>query len=486
MKKLKVGIYIRVSTREQAESGYSIHEQEDRLKKLAELNNWIVYKVYSDPGYSGAKLDRPALTEMLKDIEKGKVQKVLVYKLDRLSRRQRDTLYLIEDIFNANNVDLVSMTENLDTGSPIGVALIGLLSTFSQFERDTITERMQIGMDARAKEGLFHGGMYYPIGYDYNDGELVVNEYEAMQVRKIYDLYQDGMSINGITNFMRNQGYTKKYGDWHDSAVRSVLFSEVYTGVITWKGQTYPGKHKALISLEEFEKVQTLKKQRAISSPHNNKNPFTRTSLLGGLVWCGNCGARYYTKTQSTKGYKSTDPNKKMIRYYTCYSRGKTNKRMIKDPNCKNPSFNMNKLDGIILGEVRKLAIDEDYFNNIIARSDIKDPEIDTNALKGRITDIDKQINKLIDLYQLGNIDFNVINEKIEKLTLEKQTIENDIDKFNEEIPSINMTEVKNIIVTLPEILDNGDREEIKSVVHSLIESILIYDDAIEINWKFQ
>ena len=486
MRKIKVGIYIRVSTQEQAESGYSIHEQEDRLKKLAEINNWIVYKVYSDPGYSGAKLDRPALNEMIKDIERGKIQKTLIYKLDRLSRRQRDTLYLIEDIFNANNVDLVSMTENLDTGSPIGVALIGLLSTFSQFERDTITERMQLGMDSRAKEGLFHGGMYYPIGYDYNDGELIVNEYEAMQVRKIYDLYQDGMSIHGITNFMRNHGYTKKYGAWHDSAVRSVLFTEVYTGVITWKGQTYPGKHKALVSLEEFEKVQTMRKQRAISNPNYNKNPFTRTSLLGGLIWCGNCGARYYTKTNVVKRYKGTDPNKKPLRYYTCYSRGKTAKRMIKDPNCKNPSFNMEKLDAMILGEIRKLAIDEDYLNDILDGSDIKDPEINLNALKDRITDIDKQINKLIDLYQLGNIDFNVINEKIEKLTTEKQTIENDIDNFNDESPGMSMDEVRDIIITLPEILDNGDKEEIKSVVHSLIESILIYDDAIEINWKFQ
>lgn len=159
MKKIKVGIYIRVSTQEQAEAGYSIHEQEERLKKYAEINNWIVYKVYSDPGYSGAKLDRPALTEMIKDIEKGKIQKVLVYKLDRLSRRQRDTLYLIEDIFNVHKVDFVSMTEQIDTGSPLGRAMIGILATFAQLEREQIRERMQVGLDARAKEGLFHGGV---------------------------------------------------------------------------------------------------------------------------------------------------------------------------------------------------------------------------------------------------------------------------------------------------------------------------------------
>ena len=486
MKKIKVGIYIRVSTQEQAESGYSIVEQEERLKKYAEINNWIVYKVYSDPGYSGAKMDRPALTEMIRDIEKGKIQKVLVYKLDRLSRRQRDTLYLIEDIFNPNEVDFVSMTEQIDTGSPLGRAMIGILATFAQLEREQIRERMQVGKDARAKEGLYHGGGYIPIGYDYVDGELVVNEYEAMQVRKIYDLYQDGLSITAITNFMRKQGYTKKYGEWHDSGVRSVLFTEVYTGVIQWKGNTYPGRHKPLVSVEEFTRVQTLKKNRAISIPTYNKNPFKRTSLLGGLVWCGNCGARYYTKTNSVKRYKGTDPNKKPLRYYTCYSRGKTAKRMIKDPDCKNPSFNMDKLDAIILNEVRKLAVDEDYLKSLIDGAEANDPGASLNALNERIEDIDKQINKLIDLYQLGNIDFNIINSKIEKLTAEKQAIENEIDNFEEITPDMDIKEVKEIIETLPSILDSGDDEKIKNVVHSLIESIIIYDDAMEINWKFQ
>ena len=85
-----------------------------------------MYKVYSDPGVSGAKLDRPALKQLIKDVEKNKISKVLVYKLDRLSRRQKDTLYLIEDVFNANNVDFISMTEQLDTASPLGRAMIGI------------------------------------------------------------------------------------------------------------------------------------------------------------------------------------------------------------------------------------------------------------------------------------------------------------------------------------------------------------------------
>ena len=486
MKKCRVGIYTRVSTQEQAESGYSIHEQEDRLKKYAEINNWIVYKVYSDPGYSGAKLERPALQKMIKDIEHGRIQKVIVYKLDRLSRRQRDTLYLIEDVFNTQNVDFVSMTEQIDTGSPLGRAMIGILATFAQLEREQIRERMQVGLDARAKDGYFHGGGYSPIGYDYVDGNLVVNEYEAMQVKKIYDLYLDGLPINAIKNYMNKHGYTKQSTAWTDTSVRSVLFSRVYTGVIEWKGNIYPGKHKALVSLADFEKVQKMRHQRALSTPEQNKNPFKRTSLLGGLIWCGNCGARYYSKQNTVKKNKTTDPNKKPLKYYTCYSRAKSNKRMIKDPTCKNPSFNTQKLDALILGEVRKLAVDADYLHSLLDSSEGNDAKKSIDTLNERIADIDKQINKLIDLYQLGSIDFNIINEKIEKLNEEKQTLESEIENASDEAPAMDTQELASIVNTIPDILDSGNMDDIKGVVHSLIESILIYDDAIVINWKFQ
>lgn len=105
---------------------------------------------------------------------------VLVYKLDRLSRSQKDTLYLIEDVFEKNGVDFASMTENFDTSTPHGKFIIGILSVFAQLEREKIKERTMVGKDSRAKEGLWHGSAQIPTGYDYIDGQLVINEYEAM------------------------------------------------------------------------------------------------------------------------------------------------------------------------------------------------------------------------------------------------------------------------------------------------------------------
>lgn len=490
IKKEKVGLYIRVSTHEQAVEGYSIQEQEDRLTAYAKAQNWTIHKVYADAGISGKNIeDRPALREMIRDIKLGKLQKVLVYKLDRLSRRQRDTITMIEDLFIKYKVDIVSMTENLDTSTPAGIMFINLLASFAQMERDTIKERMTMGKDARAKDGYFHGGGYMPFGYDYIDGELVINEYEAEQVRKIFDLYLDGMSVSAITSFMDKKYPNKKYAKWAESAVRSVLFSDITTGVITWKGKTYDGRHEAIVDKETFEKVQSERMARIEKDPRKYSRPaFKRTTLLGGLLWCGNCGARYHCKQNTVKRYKTTDPDKKPLRYYMCYSRSKTQKRMIKDPNCKNPAYNVDPLDAVIIDQLMQLAIDKKYLAKILNEKVAKNPEINLKVIADRIEVIDKQIKKLIDLYTISDMDFTVINKKLELLNQEKRELELRLLEGEDQIqePELSLGEAKQIIKTIPEIFESGTFDEKKEIVEALINSIIIYhDDTIEINWKF-
>ena len=154
--KKRVFLYVRVSTLEQANEGYSIKEQESRLRAYAESKDYQVVKVYTDAGQTGANLNRPAMQEMIKNITS--VDLVLVYKLDRLSRSQKDTLYLIEDVFLKNGVDFASLNESFDTSTPFGRAMIGILSVFAQLEREQIKERTHTGRIGRAKEGYYHGG----------------------------------------------------------------------------------------------------------------------------------------------------------------------------------------------------------------------------------------------------------------------------------------------------------------------------------------
>ena len=194
----RVALYIRVSTQEQAQEGYSVSEQKERLIAYCKAHDWLVSEIYIDPGYSGSNLNRPGIQKLIADIKN--CDTVLVYKLDRLSRSQRDTLYLIEDVFLPNNTDFVSVQESFDTSTPFGKATIGLLAVFAQLEREQIKERTRMGRIARAKSGLHHGGGYIPIGYNYENGKLIINPYEAEQVRKIYEWYIAGESLIEIAN----------------------------------------------------------------------------------------------------------------------------------------------------------------------------------------------------------------------------------------------------------------------------------------------
>ena len=184
MQSKRVFIYVRVSTTQQYEEGYSIPQQIERLQKYCEANEWQVIKVYVEDGHSGGTMERPALQKMFKEIPKEHPDLILVDKLDRLSRSQFDTLYMIQKVFDPQGVAFVSRAESFDTSSAFGKAMVGILAVFAELERSRIKERMIDGKEGRAKEGKYKGGGKVPIGfrYDKETEELTINEYEAEQV----------------------------------------------------------------------------------------------------------------------------------------------------------------------------------------------------------------------------------------------------------------------------------------------------------------
>lgn len=151
-------IYIRVSTEFQAEEGYSIDAQKEQLSAYCISKGIKNYAFYIDGGWSGSNIDRPEMQKLIKDIKEDKISHVIVYKLDRLSRSQKDTLYLIEDVFNPHGVDFVSLNESMDTSTPMGRLMLGILSAFAQLERENIRLRTRMGMRERVKSGLWMGG----------------------------------------------------------------------------------------------------------------------------------------------------------------------------------------------------------------------------------------------------------------------------------------------------------------------------------------
>lgn len=478
-----VGIYTRVSTQEQAKEGYSLGEQEERLKSYCDARGWTVGKVYTDGGFSGGNTNRPALQQLKKDVEGKKLDVVLVYKLDRLSRSQKDTLTLIEDTFIKNGVEFVSLSENFDTSTPFGRAMIGILSVFAQLEREQIKERMMLGRVGRAKEGYFHGGGFVPIGYDYVEGELIINEYEAMQVREIYDLFLKNYPVTRIWKIIRKK-YTNKYGNWRsESAVRSCLTSPLYCGKVSYDGEIYEGKHEAIVTEEEYNKVQNKLQERRESN--KGKSPFKPTKLLSGIIWCGNCGARYYSHHINSRAKSSV---KEGWDYYSCYSRGNKKSNMCVDPTCKNKNWNVKQADALVINEILKLSFDKDYLTELAqANKEETNKENDQLVLKERIEELSKQIDKVMDMYQLNLIPLEKLSKRMEELNEEKENLERELSYLEEEKKDtkIALTDVKTILENAEMILNGDDMDDKRNLVRSLIEYIEFFDDHIEIHWYF-
>ena len=281
----KVYCYVRVSSAEQANEGYSIEEQTKRLEKYCESYGWTILQVFTDAGFTGANMNRPALQEMISEVKKGNADCVVVWKLDRLSRSQKDTLILIDDIFLANNTDFISMTENFDTSSPFGRAMIGILAVFAQLEREKIKERTQMGREARANEGKWKGGIT-PIGYDYYDDYLTINDFQAMIVRDLFANYTSGMTMSQVVKRF-NAMYGSKFNAMN---IRNILSNKTYLGFLRHKNEWVKSYHEPIIDEQTFQEAQIRLKRDYERTVHERKMPST---MLGGLLFCAHCGARY-------------------------------------------------------------------------------------------------------------------------------------------------------------------------------------------------
>jgi len=250
---IKAAAYIRVSTDEQAESGYSLQLQRDRVTSQIAAKGWELCRVYEDAGQSGGTLSRPALQEMLADIDAGLFQSVVVYKLDRLSRKQRDTMFLLEDVFLQKGVELVSICESLDTSSPTGRAMIGMLSVFAQLERDTITERLTDGRKQKAKTGGYAGGSP-AIGYTAERGKKVLlpDESKASTVQRVFALRTEALNLQQIADRLNAEGHTTKQGARFTptQVMRILKRKALYEGSYTYSGITVSGQHGALIGAQ--------------------------------------------------------------------------------------------------------------------------------------------------------------------------------------------------------------------------------------------
>ncbi len=481
---VRVAIYIRVSTLEQAQEGYSIGVQTEKLQAYCLARGWDIVSIYTDPGFSGSNMERPALNRMLSDIKSGCIDMVLVYKLDRLSRSQRDTLYMIEDLFLKNNVDFISMTENFDTSTPLGRAMIGILSVFAQLEREQIKERMAMGNVARAASGLWRGGSGAPIGYNYVDGHLVINEYEAMQIRLIFDLFLKGYTFHGIQKELQSRGYTNSYGSWKNAPIISkVLQNTTYIGMVRYAGEEYQGQHEAIIDKDIWDRAQIRLNEVLRGLSEHQKSPFKASKLLSGFIWCGDCGARYFYHCST---HKNTAGARVKYEHYTCYTRA-AHKTMRRAERCKGKTWRYKELNKVVIDEIMKLHFDETLIEEMItAKHSQSKEEEHALALKTRLLELDKQLNKIMDLYALGSIPLETVSEKADIISKERETLSLELDTLKPKEPVLSIERTKELVNSADYIFSQASLEEQRTFVSSLIEKIVLQANGdVDIYWKF-
>lgn len=474
-KLLRVAIYVRVSSQEQALHGYSIEEQDRKLSAYCDVKEWIIYDKYIDPGYSGSNINRPTIKKLISDAQAHKFDLVLVYKLDRLSRSQKDTMYLLEDVFLTNDIDLVAINESFDTSTPFGRAMIGILSVFAQLERENIKERTSMGRRARIRDGHNHGSQA-PLGYSFIPGgnDLRIEPYEALIVKDIFKESLAGTPTAGIATLMEQKyGTTLRY--WNNTTIRRILHNPVYIGKVSYGNELFDGIHEPIIDEDTFNQVQISlqrKKDLYFRKRQTNAENGNSIHLLTNLLYCGDCGARM--------AYNWVSPR---IQRYSCYSVSRKSKRMIKSDHCTNRlnPFTDKELEEIVINEIQKLALDPEYLIETINTATPEDPNI---GLRKRLDDISRQTSKLLELYKLGFTDIEEISKELGALNDEREKIEKLIDEQSI-TTTITSNEVYTCLDSFEETVEHGTPDDLYNIIHDLIDRIEIFNDDVKIFWSF-
>jgi len=304
LRPVRCAIYTRKSSEEGLEKEFnSLDAQREAAEAYIRSQHtagWVALpEAYNDGGFTGANMERPALSKLLSEIEAGRVDCCVVYKIDRLSRSLLDFARIIGK-FEKHGVTFVSVTQQFDTSTPVGRLTLHILLSFAQFEREIISERTRDKKAAAKRKGKWTGG-YVPLGYDLDvhGGRLVVNPEEAERVRAIFELFAKLRTLDATLAELQQRGWTTK--SWitekdkaHGGTVFTLasltrlLTNELYTGLVSYRGQSYRGEHQRMIDQRLWKRVKdTLAKIRPAAIPkERNKNG----ALLKGLLYCGGCG----------------------------------------------------------------------------------------------------------------------------------------------------------------------------------------------------
>jgi site-specific DNA recombinase len=483
---IRCAIYTRKSTDENLDSGFnSLDAQREAAEMYAasqQQEGWMVLPDrYDDGAYSGATLERPAVQRLMADVRAGRLDAILVYKIDRLSRSLLDFTKLVEEL-EQHKVSLVSVTQQFNTTTSMGRLTMHILLSFSQFEREVIAERIRDKIAAEKRRGRWVGGAP-PLGFDVDreHRRLVTNVDEAAVVRLIFRRFLQLGSVVGLVRELNSKGYTTKArvtkkgkavggAQWNAGSVYRTLNNPAYVGLIRHKEQTYAGEHEAIIDQTLWDDVQdTLAKNHVA---RGNTTRAKTPSLLRGLIRCGHCGTAMGV-TYSQKG-------KKRYRYYLCVRAGKNGY-----DSCPVKNVPAGDVEEAVLAQLRRVfqapEVLTEAFHVIQRREEQDRGQLTTErlAINGEIATLKANASTLIHS-NLGQIDQSVfVAEELGRMERQVEGLNRRLHLVNTELGLLEKspTTEAGLLAEL-EVLDRIWNElfpaERDRLLHLVVESITV------------
>lgn len=369
-KMVRCAIYTRKSTEEGLDMDFnSLDAQREAAESFINSQRhegWVVLpEHYDDGGFTGGNMERPALQRLLSDVEAGKVDAIVVYKVDRLSRSLLDFSRIMEAL-DARGCSFVSVTQQFNTTHSMGRLTLNVLLSFAQFEREIISERTRDKMSAARKKGKWTGGGLI-LGYDIDRTarRLVVNLEEAKQVRDIFALYLEIKSLLATAAEINRRGWSRKSwtsrggkrtggGFWNKSNLLAFLRNVAYLGKVEYEGKIYPGEHEAILDEKTWEKAQAILNHNARDRGASTRNK--HGALLRGLLKCGCCG---YAMTHSY-----TQKGTRRYRYYLCLTAMKRGWS-----ECTTRSVPAQEIEDFVLRRIAAIGQDASLAANVVAKA---------------------------------------------------------------------------------------------------------------------
>jgi site-specific DNA recombinase len=467
-----IALYIRVSTDDQANEGVSLEEQEERLKAYCKAHAWTSeVKVYNDDGYSAKDLNRPELRNLIQDVKDGLVSKIIITKLDRMSRKLLDLLNLIE-LYQDHDVAFISVGETFDTSTPAGRLVVQVLGAVAEFERERNSERVFDTMIHSAKSGKWL--TQSPYGYNLIEKELEINETEAEIVGRVFHEYLNrGYGYYKIAKGLNDDEVpSKSEVGWSHRTIKLMLTNPAYKGTLVWNRKGTKKRKKivknedewitvedclpAIVDKKTWERVQ----QKIERNPRIGSRAHSSPHLLGGILRCGNCG---YSMSAS---YSGSTNNR--YRIYRCSAN--KNKGV-----CTSKQYKADELESWFKIGLLKL------FESGAATISLR---IRNKYIENQKSDIEKKIQSAKTRYKRKTEAFAAQLIEIDDLKEEKQKLDELItqlnnQKINNDDFDVNEIEkmVQHKITNIVNAIDILPVEEAKPLLHTLVETITVKNE---------